>query len=55
MDTLYMMVLLEHNDMRNFLSPSEISGFCHEVDENYALLSYYAACRGKPILKGQES
>jgi hypothetical protein len=39
MDTLYMIVLLEY-EMRNFLSPSEISGFHHEVDEDYAFLGY---------------
>jgi hypothetical protein len=55
MDALYMKVLLEYNDMRNFLSPSDISGFRIEVDDNYALMGYYAACRGNPILKGQES
>jgi len=42
-----------------------ISGFCHEVDENCALLGYYAASSGiftydleqctAPIFKGQES
>jgi hypothetical protein len=40
-----MMVLLEY-DTRNFLSPSEISGFHGEVDENYAFLGHYAACGG---------
>jgi hypothetical protein len=50
-----MKVLLEYNDMRNFLSPSEISGFRLEVDDNYAVMGYYAACRGNPILKDQES
>jgi len=55
MDTLYMKVLLEYNDMRNFLSPSEISGFRLEVDDNYAVMGYYAACRGSPILKGHKS
>lgn len=49
-----MKVLLEY-DMRNFLSPSEISGFRIEVDDNYAVTGYYAACRGNPILKGEES
>ena len=55
MDTLYIKVLLEYNDMRNFLGPSEISGFRIEVDGNDASMGYYAACRGNPILKGQES
>jgi hypothetical protein len=54
MDTLNMKVLLEYNDMRNFLGPSEISGFRIKVD-NCALIGYYAACGGNPILKGQES
>jgi len=55
MDTLYMKVLLEYNDMRNFLGPGEITGFHIKVDVNCALMGYYAACRGNPILKGQES
>jgi len=55
MDTMYMQLLLEYNDMRNFLSSSEISGFCTEVDDNYYCMGYYAVCRGNPIVKGQES
>jgi hypothetical protein len=35
-----MKVLLEYNDMRNFLSPSDISGFHIEVDDNYALMQH---------------
>ena len=52
---MYMQLLLEYNDMRNFLSSSEISGFCTEVDDNYYCMGYYAVCRGNPIVKGQES
>jgi len=55
MDTLYMKVLLEYNDMRNFLGRSEISGFRIKVDDNCALMGYYAVWRGNPILKGQKS
>jgi len=28
-----------------------VSGFCHEVDENHTLLSYYAACSGNSLLR----
>lgn len=49
-----MMVLLEY-DTRNFLSPSEISGFHGEVDENMLFWVIMQHVGGKPIFKGQES
>jgi hypothetical protein len=31
-------------------NPTKISGFCCDVDENCALLGYYAASNGNPLL-----
>jgi len=33
----------------------QISGFCHDVDENYTLLDYYAVSSGNFLLTFQDN